>query len=365
MELHFPERAGSATLLEFSPPDAADELWESYFRLTEELFAEFNPDDRLPERSVVRRNLLTANPLYQVSRWLLFDRSGSAIAQASIAFDTPLSPDFESSRHIGKIQLAVLHAERRKKFASFLIKLMAEHVVQLGKELVITEVDNPQGIRFCKTLQGELVHEEVQHRLRLDVIDDELIERWLKKGRTKTADIGIEIFQECPPADLEEFCCAFTESINQRPTGEMQGELITTPESRRIEERNLRRRGIEWYTMISREPDGRVSGLTDILYNPLEPHKVNQYFTGVLRAYRRRGLAKRLKAEMLRAIQRMFPDAEYVTTSTAETNLPMRAINKSLGFQPHKHYRMYQWAAPDLVRQAEAILARGYQIHGR
>ena len=107
--------------------------------------------------------------------------------------------------------------------------------------------------------------------------------------------------------------------------------------------------------MISRELDDRISGLTDIMYNHEEPHKLKQYFTGVSARYRRRGLAKRLKAEMLIAIKDKFPYIEYITTSTARTNRPMRAINKQLGFQRTMTCFIFRWALADLEKQANGI----------
>ena len=148
----------------------------------------------------------------------------------------------------------------------------------------------------------------------------------------------------------------YTETINQRPTGNMEQRITTNPESRRIEERNFRKRGIECYTMVSREPGGQISALTDIMYNHEEPYRVNQYFTGVLDRYRRKGLAKRLKAEMLFVIRDKFPDVEYIKTTTARTNRPMRAINKALGFQPTKICVVFQWALPELEKRLDEIL---------
>jgi ribosomal protein S18 acetylase RimI-like enzyme len=109
--------------------------------------------------------------------------------------------------------------------------------------------------------------------------------------------------------------------------------------------------------MISREHDGQISAVTDIMYNPQEPHRIHQYFTGVLGRYRRRGLAKRLKAEMLIYIKEKFPDAVYVTTTTAKENQPMRAINKQLGFVAKKTYQMFRWALQDLVRRVNKVLS--------
>jgi ribosomal protein S18 acetylase RimI-like enzyme len=96
--------------------------------------------------------------------------------------------------------------------------------------------------------------------------------------------------------------------------------------------------------------------LTDIMYNPQEPHRVHQYFTGVLSKYRRRGLAKRLKAEMLLYIRERFPEAEYVTTTTAKENDAMRAINKQLGFESRNALYMFQWSQQDLERRTTRIL---------
>ena len=161
---------------------------------------------------------------------------------------------------------------------------------------------------------------------------------------------------------MEEFCRIYTELINQRPVGDIEEELITTPESRRVEEGNCRKRGTEWHTMISREDDGRISAMTDIMYNPQEPYRIHQYFTGVLSKYRRRGLAKRLKAEMLLYIGKRFADAEYITTTTASNNKPMQAINKQLGFMPKKTYSMFRWPLEDLDRRGKRVLSGGDRL---
>ena len=341
---------------EFIPREASEDLWEAYFHLSEMVFREWNPKGRLPDRALVRRLFSTPNPLYSVKRWMVFEEAKRAIASARISYDTELSPDYESNRDVCHFSVEVAPAYRRRKVATFLLTHLAETAKRLQRDTVTAEADNPVGLGFCRHLRGEMVHEEVQHRLYMEDIDWQLVEKWLQRGRTKSQDIQVEVFQECPDKDIEEFCRIYTEIINQRPTGEMEQMLITTPESRRIEERYLKKKGIDWYTMISREHDDRISGLTDIMYNPEEPHRVNQYFTGVLGRYRRRGLGKRLKAEMLVFIKNRFPDVEYIATSTARTNRPMRAINKELGFLPTRTCFLFRWALPELERRVDEIL---------
>ncbi len=357
MELNIPGFTNSFSIVEFIPKEAPEDLWEAYFTLSEMIFREFNKKGRLPDRGVVRGFFLTPNPLYSVKRWLVFDKEERAVASAWISYDTELSPDYESNKHLFHVRISVVPSYRRKKIASFLLKYINETAGLMGRDTLMAEVDNSLGLNFCKYLRGEVIHEEVQHRLYMEDVDWQLVEKWIEKGRIRSPKTQIELFQECPESDIEEFTRVYTEIINQRPTGDMEQQLITTPESRRIEERNLKKRGIEWYTMISREPHARISGVTDIMYNPEEPHRVNQYFTGVLAKYRRRGLAKRLKAEMLVVIENKFSEVEYITTSTARSNRPMRSINKELGFQPTKNCFMFRWSLRDLEQRVNEILS--------
>ena len=362
VELNIPGLAISFSLVEFEPKDASESLWTAYFTFSETIFREFNQRGRLPNREAVRRPLSTPNPLYTVKRWIVFDETENAVASASISYDTELSPDYESSSHICQIQIAVLPACRRKKIAAYLLKHMIEKANAIGKDTVRADADNSTGLDFCKYFRGELIHKEVQHRVYLEDMDWQLVDNWRAKGRSRSPHTTIESFQECPEKDIDEFSRSYTEIINQRPVGDIEQELITTPESRRVEERNYKRRGIEWHTMISREHDGQISGMTDIMYNPEEPYRIHQYFTGVLGRYRRKGLAKRLKAEMLMYIKKSFPDAEHITTSTAKENKPMRAINKQLGFMPQKTYSMFRWALQNLDRRVNKVLSASEKL---
>ncbi len=355
MEWNFETLSEHFSLREFVPKDAPEELWQAYFFLSEMSLREFHKRDRLPDRGVVRKMLSAPSPLYHARRWIVLDEGQNAIAAASIGYDSEASPDYESSKHVCQIRILVVPTYRRKRIATHLVQHMIEKAALLKRDAVMAEADNPLGLGFCKRLQGELVHEEVQYRLYVEDIDWQLVEKWLLRGRTKARDTNIEFFQECPEKDIGEFTRIYTEIINQRPTGDMEQELTTTPASRRLEERNLKKRGIEWYTMISREHDGQISGVTDIMYNPEEPHRMNQYFTGVLVKYRGRGLAKRLKAEMLVAIKNKFPDVEYITTTTARTGHAMRSINRELGFRSTKTSKMFQWDLRDLRKRVEEI----------
>ncbi len=341
----------------FVPADASEELWNAYFEISESVFSEFNPKARKPERNVSRRLLTAPSSLYAVKRTVASDKNRTPVAYASMGYDTESSPSYEIDRHVCRLNIMVAKPFRRLRVATNLLRCLLDQAEGLEKNTVAVEADNRTGIAFCDSLEGTLVHKEVKHRLYMESADWQTAREWMEKGRNKFPDTKFEFFRECPDCLIEDFCEVYTRIINERPTGEMEQTIVTTPESRRVEEQNAAKRGIEWYSLVSREENGEISGVTDVMYNPKEPHRIDWYFTGVSAKHRRKGLAKRLKAEMLMAVKEKFPDVEYMTTSMAHNNRPMQAINSQLGFKSRKTCHVYQWELAALRGKVDAILS--------
>jgi RimJ/RimL family protein N-acetyltransferase len=340
----------------FNPQDASEASWSAWFAVSESVFREFNPKSRLPDRGVAKRRLSVASPLYRTERFLVFDCAKTPVAVMSFGYETERSPSYELDKNIGYITIQVEKTVRRNRIASRLLRDLLGKARQMNKTAIVGEVDTTPGRKFCEAYTGEMVHKEVQHRMVMDDADWEEAALWRAKGRKKFPDTTFEFFQDCPAADIDAFCRTYTEIINERPTGDMQQTIITTPQSRRIEEENLKKKGVQWYTLISREKNGDISAMTDIMYHPREPHKITQYFTGVSARHRRKGLAKRLKAEMLYLMREKFPQVDYITTTMAPDNRPMQAINAKLGFKLRKTDYVYQWTLTDLERQVATRL---------
>jgi len=287
MKFHLDWLQKNFLLYKFDPKDAPDKLWQAFFTLSESVFREFNPSSRLPDREVTRRRLLAASPLYTVQRTLVFDERENPVAFTYISYDTELSPSYAHDSHICQIHIRLVAGLRRKRVATALLNNLLDTAQGLGKDIIQIEADNTTGKEFCRSLKGEMVHKEVQHRLYMEEADWKTAEEWLVMGRKKFPGTEFIFFRDCPDDYIASFCRAYTEIINQRPTGDMEQTIVITPESRRIEEQDMKKRGVEWYTLISRESNGEVSGLTDIMYHPREPHKIIQYFTGVSARHRR------------------------------------------------------------------------------
>ncbi len=109
------------------------------------------------------------------------------------------------------------------------------------------------------------------------------------------------------------------------------------------------------HTVLTREPDGSISGMTDVSYTPHQPTFIHQMFTGVRPDARGRGLGKWLKAAMLEKIHADYPKVEWWITGNAESNAPMLSINHRLGFKQYRAGAQYQISRDKL---AEIVASR-------
>jgi GNAT superfamily N-acetyltransferase len=140
-----------------------------------------------------------------------------------------------------------------------------------------------------------------------------------------------------------DFSSQLSSMLNTMPFEDLDhGEIIITPAMM-----------TEWYaqlelshevqtTVITREADGVISGITDTTWAPFRRKIIHQMFTGVRPSARGRGIGKWIKAAMLLHLRELYPDAEWVATENAGSNEPMLKINRTLGFKPYRNGTAYQ-----------------------
>lgn len=136
---------------------------------------------------------------------------------------------------------------------------------------------------------------------------------------------------------FEEFSRALTELLRLIPWEDAEhGELIYTPDTLRESYAPLKATDGVHHVYLAREPDGSISGLTEVMKYRHEPGFVRQGFTGVQPAAQGRGLGKWLKGAMLEHVRAVHPDTVYVTTENAGSNAPaQRAADCPCGQQQH------------------------------
>jgi GNAT superfamily N-acetyltransferase len=307
---------------------------------------------RDPPRSNVlrRKQFLEEDPFWKVDRWFVWDGDRSTLlGYAEIIHVIPGAPDYEENKDTCFGSVLVDIDYRRRGIGTKLMVNVFQKALVLKRKSIGLGTSEDEGRGFVDNIGiGIVAIEGGENRLYLeDIIWDEM-EKWSTISKSHDEGVVIETFEEVPEEYLEEYCELYTTTIRYVPRGEEEWEAIITPEVRRKDEKMHREKDNIWVTKITKEPDGKMSGLTEIFYNYENNHLVEQELTGVLPEYRSRGLGKRLKAEMLFYIKDRFSDVKFITTGNADVNAPMLSINNRMGFKKVRHFTSYKFVKEEM-----------------
>ncbi len=316
----------------FNTDTATEGEWQAAFALEAQFHAEFNPEDaplQFDEFQRTWRNVLSNG---QMMRWLVLD-GGRAVARGHVW----LSHD--ENTHVAKFHLYVAPDERRHGLARQLLQPMVEAAQREDRRLMQTWTESivPAGERFMQRLGAKAALENRESQLVLAEVDRALLRRWIDGAQERAQGFHLDLIEDTfPEADLAAIGHVFG-AMNDAPKGELDIEAETwTPARLRDWEAMMAARGRRRWTLLARETgSGTVVGLTELIMDPQRPESLYQGFTGVLPAYRQRGLGRWLKADMLERILGAWPQAERIRTGNAEANRAMLNINEALGFKPH------------------------------
>lgn len=337
----------------FNPITASTNLWNLYFAFYFKYLKERDPNDPLPSQKRIKNIFLKENPYWEDYEWLVFSDTSKSkiIGSGNLSCTSEESPAYEKNKRSARIQVVIDSEYRRKGIGSNLFQMLIEEAEKIGKTTFVSAAASDSGREFCKKFGGKIITESKESRLYLEKVDWKAIDRWRTEGANRNPKVTIEQFEEIPNKDFEEFCALCTEVSNLEPS-EDEYQVVITPESRRKEEQLYRELGLTQITMITQEPNGKMSGLTEVsTAEKDQPECVYQGLTGVKKEYQGRGLGKWLKAEMLDYIKERFPKATYVMTENTIVNAPMLSINERLGSKLYKKTTEYKFLIKELQKK--------------
>jgi GNAT superfamily N-acetyltransferase len=330
---------------------------EKYFDLDDKAVKEIDPEDENYPHELQKKMIQTKNPESDTYRWLLVTKDKEVFGYARVSFVTPQANNYESAKHSAGADIYIDKEYRRKGFGTKLFKKILEKInEQSDISTVIASQVNVIGDKFCEKYKGKVVQEEAEYRAYLSEIDWKMISKWKKSGEqlAKKDGVILKSFEHCPEQLIEEYCKIYTETLNQRPLGEIEIRHHITPESRRRHENTwINERGHKWHTVVSIESDGTISGLTEMIFITETPYFIEQLLTGVREQYRGRGLGKWLKAEMALFIKKKYPETQFIITDNADVNDPMLSINDRMNFKRTHVLKTYNF---DIEKLNELLL---------
>ncbi|MGW0588811.1 N-acetyltransferase family protein [Streptosporangium sp. NPDC002607] len=264
--------------------------------------------------------------------WLASDGDGVPVGSAFLRLFTR-----EGQDHLAELELNVHPAERRKGVGSELLARTVAGAEREGRRCVLAQVRaGTPGDRFLAARGFRKV---------LALTYTRLVPA--QAGVDTVADRPHAGYRLCSwdgtvPDDLADTFAASRRAMDDMPMDDADyGVVVWDVERVRAAAQAIEDRGESLHTVVAiDESDGSIAGFTELVVPGDGKGDGQHYGTGVLPEHRGRGLARWMKAEMIRQVRERYPDLGGLLADTADSNTHMRAVNDSLGYRPtHKTFQ--------------------------
>jgi GNAT superfamily N-acetyltransferase len=301
-------------------PDASVQAWQRC--LAASLLVQ-NPDEPVPpvqSLAEMTRNPGTSRPQRLSLAW---DDAGTRV----LGGVTTWWMDGENG-HVVWVDLQVDPAVRRCGIGRALVAHVVDLAGRDGRRVVAGSGSYDNGaVGFGRAVGAVACLDEYRSRLLLH-------DRELPPMQEVPGYSPVRWVAQCPDEYAESFT-RLKAVMNTAPLGEMDLNDETWDVPRlRSKERTLRGRGQSELIVAARdEQSGELVAYTQVILTDSWPEVGEQGETGVLAEHRGRGLARYVKGDMARWLQREQPSLRLLVTWNATVNAAMLAVNEAIGFR--------------------------------
>ena len=348
--MHIP---GGYTIESADLQTLSDAEVEEAAQFRQELALEERPEDP-PTPLVVITQWLRARPPGQWRAiFLARDRAGRLAGYGIAARNLKDT----GNAHIRWSEIAVKPEHRRRGLGRALLAHVVGSIEGQGEELLLiseTKDRMPSGEAFANVLGAKPGLPMKINQLDLSKVDRTQIGEW---SRSVPKGYRLERIDGTVPDKLVKAFIQASEGINDMPRGDIAfNDWKLTEEQIRQRESFFKQAGMTWWLLLAiDERTGEGVGFTEVEFNPLDPHAIQQEGTAVVAAHRGHGIGLWLKAVMLERILAERPDSRFIRTGNANVNANMLAINTKLGFAYAWQSTIWQLSIAD----ARKALAEG------
>lgn len=324
------------TLKEFDINTAKPSDWAPFHQYRKKYHTENTPDEDYFEDQIFEKVVATEfnTEEQQVKVFLIYVKD---VLVGNLFFMHQLenSPSYKGNEDILHYKIELDRDYRGKGLGTRLLNEVVFYAKKYNKSMLITNSIEESGFKFLETIGSEIGLAMRENRLYLSKVDWNMIDQWIEEGNKLNPTTKLVLWNKVPDDYLERFCKTFTFAGNQSPRDNLAGgDFVMTPKNYRKREEEFGSMGVEPTIAVTIEQDGTISGLSELLQ--LQDKVIRQGLTAVLDSYRGRKLGKWLKAVVLKNIKEAGTKVEYISTTNAESNASMLAINNKLGFKKHK-----------------------------
>ncbi|MCG2592235.1 GNAT family N-acetyltransferase [Ramlibacter sp. XY19] len=334
--------SASVEIRPFDPRSASRADWEALHAYRRQRAAEEFPDAPF---------LQDADFEHEAQRHLLFVlhhrflalSAGEIVGNIIFGVRRPGTEGYDAYAPYVDIFGGVLKQQRRRGVGRALFAHLHDFMVANGKSLASIKVLFPDGHGFVAATGAQAKFRSVENHLAFGDVPWAQLPAWRDRIETDHLPLRWEMHvPRVPIARLAQLMAPFSNLSNQQPLGELEMPRIRY-ELAAFEAwyRELDLHGGEHYLLLLKDGD-EVAAVCDANWDARVPGRVHQSFTAVAAPWRNQGVAQATKAAMLLLVRERRPEVTTFTTYNAQSNAPMLAVNRKLGFRVHREECTYQ-----------------------
>ena len=327
----------------FSPQAATPEEWLAFHDYMRVRAEEEDPGDPTIDDVTRQRDMLIDWPLFEARRVLaLID--GKIVGSLVMWTRRPHTLDYEAHARLITADAGVRKCARRQGIGTVLVGELAAFMRSRGIITATLSARVGDGTSFLASLGASEKHRMTENRLDLTGVDHGLLQAW-EQGARLIEGLTWEIHAPRVPLNrYETLIPQLNVMLNSQPLGTLE----LPPFRFDLEQIKA------WYahmdahggdhTMALLCAGDEIVAVSEASWVSILPDRAFQNLTAASPAWRGRGLAKAVKARLLRAVCERRPSVRWIITSNANVNAAMLAINTQLGFARHQEVRTFQIA---------------------
>jgi RimJ/RimL family protein N-acetyltransferase len=333
----------------FDPGAARRTEWAAIHAFRRLRAEEDIPGEPILDDAEFEREVCKDWPLYEFRRWYAWTEDEIA-GVVGASFRRAGTADYEVHAPYVYGWGGVRLRQRRRGVATNLLRPFLDFMRERNKTIATFDTTLTDGDAFLVAIGAVLKLRQIENRAPFGAMDWAMLARWHDAAIPTNAPLRWEVHVGRVPRDrIEPLLPQMSALLADVPLDE----LDSPPARHELPAwlswyDELDHHGGEHMLVMLMEGD-RIAAVCEASWDARFPDRIYQLLTAVARPWRGRGLGKGVKAAMMRLIRDRHPDIRFITTSNANLNAPMLAINTRLGFSEHRRAAIYQIGLPAIA----------------
>jgi len=260
--------------------------------------------------------------------------------------------------HLAFVSLDVQAPYRRQGIGTALLGEVVREATEQGRTTLMGDTNDtiPAGEAFTRHLGARAALPMHTNQLDLATVNHGMLDAWIEEAEARAPQYHVWLNAGPYPQGRLQDIANLWQVMNSAPRGDLDmQDWEMSPERLLDWQGQMEATGELRLTAFAEHTEsGLLVGFSELFWQPARASLLFQGATAVRPEHRRHHLGRRLKAANLREALRRNPQARFVRTGNADSNVGMLAINHALGFRPFMARTEWQIS----VQDAHAALNR-------